>query len=140
MLSLYGDETVLPARLLRWRTVDESGCLLTNLLDYQASGGQRTKQFGLRPGEVEPRQPVRAIKDDHLPVVNGRDVGTRLSCQEGERLPCPVGHRSPQAREAKPVLARLREFPLRFRRFGSSELEKMRGRDQAAPIREAPPL
>src|SRR5436190_1821262 len=63
-----------------------------------------------------------------------------LRCQEREGVPCSAGHRPPQAGEAEPVLTLPGEFPLRFRRFRSGELEKMRGRGEApsdvAPIHD----
>jgi hypothetical protein len=34
-----------------------------------AAGGKRAKQFGFRPGEIEPGQPIWAGEDDHLPIV-----------------------------------------------------------------------
>lgn len=108
--------------------------LLSNLFDRQAPGGKRAKQLGFRPGEIEPGRPVRAIEDDHLLVMNGRDVRTGLGCQQRERLPCPVWHGTPQAGEAEPILPCPGEFPLRFRRFRPGELEEMRGRDQATPF------
>jgi hypothetical protein len=62
------------------RAADRAIGGLSKLFDGQASGGKRAKQLGFRPGEVEPGQPVRAIEDDHLPIVNRRHVGTvRLS-------------------------------------------------------------
>jgi hypothetical protein len=44
------------------------------------SGRQEAKQLRLGPGQIEPREPVRAIKDNHLPVVNWRYIGARLGC------------------------------------------------------------
>jgi hypothetical protein len=113
---------------------------LSNLFDRQIPGGKRAKQLGFRPGEIEPGPPVQAMENDHLPIVNRRDIGTGLGCQEGEGLPCPIRHRAPQSGKTKPVPASLGEFPLRFRRFRAGELEEVRGRDQATSFREAPTL
>jgi len=60
---------------------------LANLFDRQATGGKRSEQLGFRPGEIEPGKPVRAIENDHLPIVNGRNVGTGLGCQQCEDVP-----------------------------------------------------
>jgi hypothetical protein len=99
-----------------------------------------TKQVRFRPGEIEPGQPILAVENDHLSIVNGRDVGAGIGCEQRERLPFPVGHRSPEAGEAEPVLGRLGKFPLRFRRFRSGELEEVRGGNEAPPFREASPF
>ena len=57
---------------------------LSNLFDRPAPDGQRTKQLCFRPGEIEPRQPVRAVDDDHLSIVNGGHVGAGFGRQECE--------------------------------------------------------
>jgi hypothetical protein len=57
---------------------------LSNLFDRPAPDGQRRKQLCFRPGEIEPRQPVRAVDDDHLSIVNGGHVGAGFGRQECE--------------------------------------------------------
>src|SRR5277367_2585595 len=113
---------------------------LSNLFDRQAPGGKRAKQLGFRESEIKPSQPVRAVEDDHLSIVNRRHVWTGIGCQEREGVPCPIGHRAPQACEAEPVLAGLGEFPLRFRRFRAGELEEVRRRDEAPPFGKPSPF
>jgi hypothetical protein len=83
---------------------------LANLFDRQAPGGERAKQIGFRPGEIEPGEPVRVVEDDHLPIVNGRDVRTGFGREQRKGVRCPVWHRTPQAGEAEPVFSYFGEF------------------------------
>jgi hypothetical protein len=53
--------------------------LLSDLFDVQAFGGKGTEQVGLRPGQIEPGQPIRAVEDNHMPIVDRRDVRAWLS-------------------------------------------------------------
>ena len=121
------------------------GCLSTNLLDYQASGGQRTKQFGLRPGEVDPRQPVRAIKDDHLPVVAAeqRNDPDRRPVQQSrpDRQPVqghPVSVRDGQCRRelTKPAeRAVQRDVDLRLHRSNAAAGRRVRRQQRSLSAR-----
>ena len=53
------------------------------------------KQFGLGTGEIEPCQPVGAVEDDHLPVMDRLHIGAGVGREERESLPCAVWHRPP---------------------------------------------
>jgi len=87
-----------------------------------------------------PSQPARSVEDDHLSIVNRRHIASGFGRQEYEGLAGAVEHGASQAGEAEPVLSRLREFPLRFRRFRAGELEEVRRKDETAPLREPAPL
>ena len=113
---------------------------LSDLLDRQAAGRRRAQQLRFRTDELKPGQPLRSVKNHHLSIVDGRDIGPGPGRQERKSVPCAVGHRAPEARKAEPVLARLGEFPLRFGRFRAGELEEMRRWDEAAPFRKPSPL
>jgi hypothetical protein len=113
--------------------------VLADLFDGQRSCRQRSQQFGLIAGLLKPSRPIRTLQDNHLPVMNRRDIRPRCRRQQCECF-ASVRHRTPQPRKAEPVLASLREFPFLLRRFGPGKLEEMRRRDQTSADRKPTPL
>ncbi len=99
-----------------------------------------SEQLRFRVIEVEPSLPVPALQDHDLAIVNGCDIGAGVRGQERERVSRVVGHGTPQAGKAKPVIAGFGELPFRLRRLGARELEEVRGRHQATSLREASPF
>ena len=81
-----------------------------HLLHLQRSGWQWLKQCGLGFAEIEPPTPILALKDDHLAIMDRRNVRARSRGQQGEGGSA-VGHGSPEPGEAKPVFSSLRELP-----------------------------
>jgi len=51
---------------------------LPDLLDHEPALGQRPQQLSFRPRLVQPRRPIRALQDDHLPVVDRHHTRTRF--------------------------------------------------------------
>ena len=110
-----------------------------HLLHLQRSGWQWLKQCGLGFAEIEPAAPILALKDDHLAIMDRRNVRARSRGQQGEGGSA-VGHRSPEPGEAKPVFSSLRELPFRLRRLLASELKEVRRGHEATSDRKAPSL
>src|SRR5438270_8374867 len=104
---------------------------LTDLFNTQTARRQRSQEIDFIADVFEPSRPVRALQNDHLSVVNGRNIRPRCGREQRERF-AALGHRPPQTGEAEPILARLRQLPLLLRRFGPGELEEMRGRDKTS--------
>jgi hypothetical protein len=111
---------------------------LSNLFDRQASGGKRAKQVGVRPGEIEPGQPVRTVEDDHLPIVNGRDVGTGLGREEREGLPpSGIGRQMPaKQNQSSPALV---NFHFDFGDFVPVNSKKCDAGIRQRPFGQRPP-
>src|SRR5580704_6108161 len=80
------------------------------------------------------------LQNDHLAVMNERDIRTGGGREEGESISRLARRWPPKAGKAKPLFADLGELPFGFRRLRSGELEKMRCWNQTAAHREAPPL
>jgi hypothetical protein len=59
---------------------------LSNLFDRQAAGRKRTIELGFRPREIESGQPIRMLEDNHLSIVDGRDVGAQNVRLDRDRL------------------------------------------------------
>lgn len=78
--------------------------------------------FGDKP--VEPDQALIAGENRHLPVVQWRDIGIRLDCQDGIGLMPIGGCRSPDPCEIEPVAVSERET--------EAPVAKLRRRHQAA--------
>ena len=73
-----------------------------------AGNGWRSAASGF--AEIEPPAPILALEDDHLAIMDRRNVRARSRGQQGEGGSA-VGHRSPEPGEAKPVFSSLRELP-----------------------------
>lgn len=112
-----------PTLLLR-RVGRSSGAKSADLLHLQTPGWQRTKQVGLIAANFEPSRPVRALRYDHLPVMDRRNVRAGLGRQQAKGC-ASLGHWTPQPGEAEPVLTGHREFPFRVGRLGAGELEEV---------------
>jgi hypothetical protein len=83
---------------------------LSHLLDNQAAGRQRSEQLALGSRYVQRCRPVHAIEYDHLAVVNGRDVRSRLSGRgliSRERAARGTGSELPLDAEAECSVRRL---------------------------------
>lgn len=77
------------------------------LLDLQAAGGKGTEQFLLRVGQVEPRQPIRSLQNDHLTAVDRRYVGPASVVSSVNASPAPSGigrHRPAKQNQPSPAL------------------------------------
>src|SRR5436189_2910379 len=66
-----------------------------NLLDNKAAGRQRSQQFTLRTGQVEPGKPVGSIEHDDLTIMDRRHVGSGLGREDRKCLARAVRHRTP---------------------------------------------
>ena len=110
----------------------------SHLLDNKASGWKRTGSSASGRSRQSHACQSERFRTIDLPVVDGRNVRAGFGRQESEDVSGTVGHRTPEAGEAKPLLAGLGELPFRFRRFRAGELEEVRGRHKTAPFGEAP--
>ncbi len=70
----------------------------------------------------------------------GRDVGPRRGGQKGEAVGPSPFRRTPEARQAEPVVAGLGEFPPGLGVLRPGELEEVRGGHETAATAEAAPL
>jgi hypothetical protein len=57
---------------------------LTDLFDLQGAWRQCPQEIGLVIRLLQPCRPVGAIQDDHLPVVDWRDIRARIGRQQRE--------------------------------------------------------
>ena len=57
---------------------------LPDLFDPQGARWQRPQKIGLIAGLLQPRRPIGALKDDHLPIMNWRDICAWLGRQQCE--------------------------------------------------------
>jgi hypothetical protein len=89
--QLWPDPGSIPAKRPRSAFLPIAPYGLSNLFDHQAAGEKRAEQLRFGAGEIKPGEPVGAVQDDHLPIVDGRDVGPGLGCEQGEGVPCPSG-------------------------------------------------
>jgi hypothetical protein len=96
---------VFPWRHLIWShaTKLEPGFIAVMGIDAISTPCSRRRNTGA----VSVRQ--MSVEDDHLPIVNGRDVWSWLVVSRVNAFPCPVWHRPPEASKAEPVS---RSFPL----------------------------
>jgi hypothetical protein len=83
------------------------------LLHAQCAGRQWLAQLRLGFAEIEPSPPVFTLQNDHLAVMNGRDI--RAGRQEGESVSRLTRRWPPEAGEAKPLFADLGELLFGFR-------------------------
>ena len=93
---------------------------------------QRKQDFLFGDKPVEPGQALIAGEDRHLPVVERREIGVRLDCQDGIGLRPIHGRGAPDPREIKPVAVGERE--------AEAFMAELRGRHQAAVGRKRPSL
>jgi hypothetical protein len=111
----------------------------TNQFNMKAARRQRTEQDGLVPCLLKPHRPIRSFQDNHLAIVDRRNIRPRLCGQQRECF-AAFWHRTPKAGEAEPVFPDLGEFPFGFGRFGAGELEEMRCRHKAPAGWKTPTL
>ena len=52
---------------------------LSDSLDNQAAGGNRTQQLGFRTGQVQPSHLIRPVQHNHLSIVDRRYIRAGLS-------------------------------------------------------------
>jgi len=110
-----------------------------DLLHIQRPRRTRPKQLLFWLSGIEPGRPLTPVEDDHLSVVDGRDVRPGRTGEHSENSGA-VLDRTPNARDAEPILPSLRESPLGLRIAGPGEFIKMRSGHQASTVRKAAPL